>query len=679
MRETSHFDNHIAVVGAGTMGAGIAQKYASSGYFVTVVERNENCLLGAKKNIKNTLDQAVSKRIFNQEEANLIFERLHFTREISDTSKACLVIEAIFEDFLAKKALFQHIEGIVSSQAILATNTSSFSVADLQNGLKYPERFLGLHYFFHPAKNRLVEVISTQKTSSDITQQVCSIQENIKKIIITSKDAPGFIVNRFFVPWLNEAVRIFGENKANIATIEHAAKSFFKIPMGPFELMNVTGIPITMHAANAMASRLGEFYSPCPLISLQVAKNEAWSLRGDVDESKANYVAERLFAVVSALSCQIVFEEEVGGIYEVDLGARVGLLWPQGPFELINQHAVKLSSFISTSHAEIGLKVPEILREHLAIKKAFPNPCIEIIYDEEIAIVKLNRPDTMNALDIGLKDELAQAFTHLEHDPSVKGIILSGHRRAFMAGADLGFFNNKIASNQIDQIVSFAASTQELFLRIDRSPKPVVAAISGLALGGGLELALCCDKIVATIDAKLGFPETGIGIYPGLGGTQRTPLRIGPELARFLVLTGTLLSGTEAKVIGLVDECSNVDDLIDDAKSLVRSILSNRHAKEIPSADVFKDLRQAFRGPLKETKIDSTMSERARKALERVNKKAPLAVKAADDLISHAHKGHLEEGLSLEIAGLEKIFKSDDAKIGLKGAATKTPVQFSGR
>src|SRR5690606_7100530 len=157
----------------------------------------------------------------------------------------------------------------------------------------------------------------TTKTSSDITEQVCSIQENIKKIIIKSKDAPGFIVNRFFVPWLNEAVRILTEQKANCATIEYAAKSFFKIPMGPFELMNVTGIPITMHAANAMASRLGEFYAPCPLISQQVARNEAWSLQGDVDMGKVDSVVERLFAVVSALCCQIVFQEEVGGIYEV--------------------------------------------------------------------------------------------------------------------------------------------------------------------------------------------------------------------------------------------------------------------------------------------------------------------------------------------------------------------------
>ncbi len=207
----------------------------------------------------------------------------------------------------------------------------------------------------------------------------------------------------------------------------------------------------------------------------------------------------------------------------------------------------------------------------------------------------------------------------------------------------------------------------------------MVAAISGLALGGGLELALCCDKIIATIDAKLGFPETGIGIYPGLGGTQRTPLRVGPELARFLVLTGTLLSGTEAKVIGLIDECSNAEDLLDDAKCMARNLLNNRHGKDNMSTDAFKDLRQAFRAPFESNKIENASSERARIALARVAKKAPLAVLAADFLIGKAHKANLEEGLELEIAGLMRIFQSEDARLGLKGAAEKQSVKFSGR
>ncbi len=671
-------ENQVAIIGAGTMGAGIAQKYASSGYLVHVVDRNEQCLLNAKKNIKATLEQGVARRVFSEEEAGQIFYRMHFTSELAEVSKAGLIIEAIFEDFRAKKTLFQELEGLVSAEAIMATNTSSFSVTALQNGLNYPERFLGLHYFFHPAKNRLVEVIPSPKTASDVTAQACAIQENIKKIIIQSADAPGFIVNRFFVPWLNEAVHMLAENMANIATIEYAAKSFFNIALGPFELMNVTGIPITMHAANAMAAKLGEFYAPCPLISAQIAKAEIWPLNGEIDHSIASSIAQRLLGVVSAISCRLVFEEEVGSVSDVDLGARVGLLWPAGPFELINQNLHVLSKNMDNNDRP-ALVMPKILRKHLLEERPFLNPSIEVVRDEDIAVIKLKRPDSMNALDLRLKNELSDMFMQLEDDPSIKGIIITGHQRAFMAGADLGFFNSKIAADQVDEIVAFASSTQDLFLRIDRSPKAVVAAISGLALGGGLELALCCDKIIATIDAKLGFPETGIGIYPGLGGTQRTPIRVGPELARFLVLTGTLLSGTEAKVIGLIDECSNAEDLLDDAKKLVKNLLNHRHSRENISTDTFKDLRQAFASPFECNKLDSSGSERARKALERVSKKAPLAVQAANDLIGKAHKANLEEGLELEIAGLRRIFQSEDARLGLKGAAEKQVVKFSGR
>ncbi|MCA9507217.1 MAG: 3-hydroxyacyl-CoA dehydrogenase family protein, partial [Myxococcales bacterium] len=346
MHSLKNDDNHIAVIGAGTMGAGIAQKYASNGYFVSVVERNEIGLKRAQSSINATLEQAVERKIFRQDDVNLIKANLDFSNDLARIAKSSLVIEAIFEDLNAKKSLFQDIEQIVSPQAIVATNTSSFSVSELQSTLKYPERFLGLHYFFHPAKNRLVEVIPTNTTDIDVTNRACFIQESIKKIIIKSKDSPGFIVNRFFVPWLNEAVKILAENKANSATIEHGAREFFQIPMGPFQLMNVTGIPITMHAANAMAQSLGEFYVPCQLIAKQIEKSEPWPLLGEVDQKQAEYVAKRLLSVVSVIACQLVFEENIGGTFEVDLGARVGLLWPKGPFELINQNQDKIKNFL---------------------------------------------------------------------------------------------------------------------------------------------------------------------------------------------------------------------------------------------------------------------------------------------------------------------------------------------
>ncbi len=638
-------EHHIAIIGAGTMGSGIAQKYASSAFIVSIIDLKQENLKQAEKSIRAMLDQALGRGLFSEAQVTDIMSRIKFSTDLATIADAGLIIEAIFEDYSLKTKLFQDIENICEPQALIASNTSSFLIADLQRDFKNPERFLGLHYFYHPAKNRLVEVIATAKTSPKALMRAITLQEKIQKIIIQSKDSPGFIVNRFFVPWLNEAMRIVHEGHTNIATVEQAAKSFFAISMGPFELMNITGMSITLHAALSLSKSLGDFYAPCPLILDQIERKTDWSLDGEINHDQFTYINQRLFSVVKDITTRLAVDEKVASISDIDLGARVGLLWAKGPFELANNR-----------------------------------PCfhkLEVSHQNDIAIIKFNRPDSMNALDERLCQELEEAFFTISEDASVKGIIITGHQRAFMAGADLSFFNHHVMNQQIDTIVSFAARAQKLFLSIDRSKKPVVAAISGLALGGGLELALACDKIVATIDATLGFPETGIGIYPGLGGTQRTPLRIGIPLAKFLVLTGTLLSGTEAHVIGLIDQCSNGPDLIADSISLLQQLISTPSVKNPePSNDAFKDLRLAFTDPFSQHK-NQNLSPRARKALDKIAQKAPLALKAANDLISLA-SSNLEAGLHEETSRLSEIFKSKDAQQGLSAALSKQRVSFEG-
>ena len=156
-------------------------------------------------------------------------------------------MEAVFEDLEVKRTVFRRLSEHCAPNAILATNTSSFYVRDLTDAIEHPERLVGLHYFYHPAKNRLVEVVPTEATSEEARARAWELQEALGKTPIACADAPGFVVNRYFVPWLNEAVRLLEEKVADIATIEAAAKAGFRIGMGPFELMNVTGVPIAMH------------------------------------------------------------------------------------------------------------------------------------------------------------------------------------------------------------------------------------------------------------------------------------------------------------------------------------------------------------------------------------------------------------------------------------------------
>jgi enoyl-CoA hydratase/3-hydroxyacyl-CoA dehydrogenase len=138
-------------------------------------------------------------------------------------------------------------------------------------------------------------------------------------------------------------------------------------------------------------------------------------------------------------------------------------------------------------------------------------------------------------------------------DGRTAGIVIAGAGRSFVAGADIRFFIRNIEHQELSRTAAFTETMQGMLRAIQDCPKPVVARVHGLALGGGVELALACDYIVATPNATLGFPETGIGIYPGLGGTQRTTRRIGVGLTKWLVFTGQVIGADEALAIGLID------------------------------------------------------------------------------------------------------------------------------
>lgn len=363
---------NIAVIGAGNMGSGIAQKYAAHGYITTLVEKDKSRLSSSRASIEKTLQAGVSRALFSEQEAQDILKRIQFTDQLGDCKEASLVVEAIFEDLSLKQGLFKELEEVCSPDAILATNTSSFKVADLQNHVSKKHRVIGLHYFYPPAKNRLVEIIGTQHTDLNVLARAQEIQESINKVVIKSKDSPGFIVNRFFVPWLNEAMRIVYEKRANIPTVEAASKSFFNIGLGPFELMNLTGLPITLHACNALATSLDDFYAPCPLITEPLEKQQKWDLNGFVDESAFLAIGYRMLAVTSIISCQMVLQEDVCDKSQVDLGAKVGLAWKNGPFELLNEHLHALKPFILDRESTYGkLEVPAKLREHLVSNQKF--------------------------------------------------------------------------------------------------------------------------------------------------------------------------------------------------------------------------------------------------------------------------------------------------------------------
>lgn len=671
----------ITVLGAGNMGAGIAQKYASEGCRVTLIDLHEPALQKGKERIVHTLDEAVQKGILSATKKAHILEQLSFTTQLEAAQKSQFVIEAIFEDKTAKKHLFNTLDGICAADTILATNTSSFYVTELAKATKRPDRCVGLHYFYHPAKNKLVEVIKGQLTSHATYQQAWNLQETIGKIPIASQDAPGFIVNRFFVPWLNEAMRLVEEGVSNIATVDAVAKQVFGVGMGPFELMNVTGVPIAFHAATTLAEELGPFYAPCQLIKPLVAKKSQWDLNGIVHHEHTQAITQRLLGTVFYIAHQLVFADNVCSLEDCDLGARVGLRWPQGPFQLMNQTGfmptLEAVEKVLTPYPE--LSIPAQLTEHVKQATPYALKWVTTRIENRVGIITFNRPDALNALNSTVVAQLQTAFSSFAVDPKVEGIILEGRGKAFVAGADTRFFVESIRRNQFEPIYDFTAKAQALFTQIDTCHKPVVCKMNGLALGGGLELALACDYIIASSQALMGFPETGIGIYPGLGGTQRTPKRVGVEIARWLILSGELVLAPFAKQLGLVDEVAPLEHLHKLAMNLAQTGTQYKSLDKASLSPELAELTSAFKLPLQDLlspQFQPTGKE-AQKAISKLHSKAPLALQRADSLILQSVSHDIESGLRAEFEHLSGIFASRDALIGLSSIGQNKPV-FTG-
>lgn len=681
-------DKGVAVIGAGTMGAGIAQKIAQEGIPVFLLDSNLKLAASGKDHVVKTLDEAIARKIFRPEQAAEILDRIEATDDTEKISDVGLVIEAIFEDISAKSQLFEKLNLTCCDHTIFATNTSSLSVAELARASGRADRFGGLHFFFHPAKNRLLEIVAHPGTSRETEEALWDFARAIKKIPIRTSDRSGFAVNRFFVPWLNESVRILEEGEADIATIERAAKDAFKIGMGPFELMNVTGIPIALHAASSLGKAFGRFYEPAGELVRKVEEGGLWPLEGAVDASKIEAVKDRLYGCVFLVATRLV-EEEVATPEDTDRGATVGLRWNEGPFQMMNRlstaRSFKLVESFCSRHGQLS---PPLTLERMA-GKSWPLSYVDVTIRDGIARIALNRPESMNALNPVVTDELKRRFDEAEDNAEVSAIVFEGIGKAFVAGADIGFFLEALDEKDFSRIYRFTKSGQELFSQIADSKKLTLALVDGIAYGGGAELALACQKIVVGQSAQFAFPETGLGICPGLGGTQRLPRKIARHYARHMIFTGQPVSAMEAIAVGLADgylnekECKTLD-LGSRAKLCVERACDSSTAQQLlpPWAEVAKFLftdqqtQKTLDGELPEFASQELLAS-AQNVLKKLAYKAPVALELAARLIDNGARVPLTEGLALELASLKEIFSTEDAYEGLSSLGKRRPVYKS--
>jgi enoyl-CoA hydratase / 3-hydroxyacyl-CoA dehydrogenase len=498
------------------------------------------------------------------------------------------------------------------------------------------------------------------------------------KTAILVQDAPGFAVNRFFVPFLNEAARMLAEGVADIATIEEAGKRAFKIGMGPFELMNVTGIPIAVHASTTLGNELGAFYAPAPILKTQMEKKENWKLEGPVDEAKLPLLIDRFQGVCLGVAAALV-DEGVASIEDTDRGAKIGLRWVQGPFEIMNKIGIAKTYEIvqAICRKYPAFKMPAILEKQRGLGKPFEFNFVDIEVKNGIATITLNRPEAMNALNEAVVAQLDRRFTQAESDPLVKAIVFQGAGKAFVAGADIRYFVNKIKADRIADIVAFTRKGHELLLRIEESKKLTIALLDGLSLGGGSELALACQAIVATPAGSMAFPETGIGIYPGLGGMLRMARHVGPALAKYFVFTGAFISAGDAQALGIVTRLVDPADVDSAIQSLTAGPRPVKYQPR-PIPEKFKAFEAVFVpsavSELLGGRIPAgTPSETAGKISKTLGYKAPLALKIANEIIDRQVSLPMSEAIEVELDRLKDIFATADALEGLSTVGRRRP------
>ncbi|RMF10654.1 MAG: 3-hydroxyacyl-CoA dehydrogenase/enoyl-CoA hydratase family protein [Candidatus Neomarinimicrobiota bacterium] len=656
----------VGIVGAGTMGSALAQKFAMEGCKTRLVDQGSVYLERGLERIRRSLEEGKRRGLFREDQIEAITGRIHTTTDLKDLKDCDLVIEAVYEDLQVKRDLFGQLSGMVTPDTILATNTSSFLVKDLHPSVKRPRRFLGLHFFYHAAKNRLVEVIPGPDTDPAVVERVLRFMQRIGKDPIQCRDSNGFVVNRFFVPWLNEAVRLWEEDVAAPGDIDAIACDVFGCGLGPFALMNATGVPIAYHAQKTLETAYGAFYRPAAALKRQAEAGQNWDIQApssEPDTSVTRQVRDRLLGAVLFV-CEDMLRSGVCTAGDISRGAGVGLRWSRTPVtwarELGTQETATLIQSIRT-----GYHLPEgpALEE-----KAWIPDWVSTDIRGRVGILTINRPEGLNALNPLVMDQLDHGFTSLLDAPEVDRILIRGMGKAFVAGADIKFFVDHIEQGTIDEILAFTRYGQDVLQRIDQSPKEVVALINGLALGGGLELACAADHILALPGAKMAFPETGLGIYPGLGGTFRPQKRIGKGLTRYLVLTGTMLSADKALSLGLVDRILTWEEM----ETLLDGRFDEPFSGSKPDPTWLRVERLFTEKSLEELISGETLTEEERNWVKSLKYKGPRALEIADTLIRE------ERGREGELEFLPDIFRTRDTYRGLQAVLQGTRPQFEG-
>ena len=336
----------ISIMGAGTMGLGIAQLAASHGEDVILFDIDQKVLDLSKEKLLNTLNNLLKKKKISIDEKDKIMDKINWTVNIKDISKSFMVIEAVIENLEIKKKLFYDMESLVSNECILATNTSSLSVSKIASECKKPQRILGIHFFNPVPIMQLVELIPIDQTQLKLKEMVKNKIESWNKIVVTAKDTPGFIVNRLARPFYGEALRIYEQGIADCSTIDWAMKKMGKFRMGPFELMDFIGIDVNYMATESVFIGLNHNprYTPSPLQKKLLDEGKLGRKSGEgfykyqegaikPEPNKDEKLGKKIFNRILSMLINGAIEAlhlQIGSKEDIDIAMSKGVNYPKG-------------------------------------------------------------------------------------------------------------------------------------------------------------------------------------------------------------------------------------------------------------------------------------------------------------------------------------------------------------
>jgi enoyl-CoA hydratase/3-hydroxyacyl-CoA dehydrogenase len=662
-----------AVVGAGTMGGQIAQTIAAAGVPVVLKDIDDALVQAGLDEARNVTTGQVGKlaekgKITAEQAERQIAEilgRIEGTTSYQPFGDVDFVVEAVPERMEIKQAVFAELDACTPGHAILASNTSSLSITEIGEATLRPDKVVGFHYFYPASIMPLIEIVEGEETSAETVSAAVTFAQAIRKQPITCAEVPGFVVNRILNSSSAEVWREQEQKGLSIKKIDEGLGAAGILPLGPYTLINLLGLDTVLHVAEHLIESYGEerFFVPKGMQKL-VADGKLGAktggdgfyspsgepnLPGDAEPDIDELV--ELLSLKTLLEACLVLEEGVASHRDIDFGMmagagldpRRGLLPPFMRADVDGLDTVL--ERMENAQEKFGERFtpPAILRRLVAQGRlgqktgqgfyAYPQPDAE----QPAEVIKLETREDgvaiawlangqMNSISPQVAGDLKKVWEQVKSSGVRALVIASSNPMLYSAGADIKAFTTMDAAVGEELI----HATHALFKELGEDGIATIAAVNGLAFGGGCELSMACDVRVAARSALFGQPEIKLGIIPGFGGTQRLPRLVGANKALEMNLVGDPIGAEEAFEFGLVNRVVEDHELLDTALAWARKL--------------------AQQAPL---------------ALQQIKR-----VSAAGDL---------DAGIEAEKRAFAEVFAGEDAKEGIAAFLGKRAPNFEGK